>query len=485
MKRPNPWFTASLLGLAALVPFTRPSLTFYRILARPEMTKVFVAPFRGRPKVALWVKPESLNPVLPEPTPEPSAPPASGPPQIVQESKPEQDSGWIPPKPAIPDGETPLPSASFLEDSSGALKPFYEALARTQNGQGVVRISHFGDSPVTGDLITGEARARFQKLYGDAGHGWILPGRPWEWYGHLGVSLESRGWRMHNAATNGKADHAYGFGGVSFTSSGGASTKLKTSKQSPFNQLELHFMAHPKGGTVEVKVDDETSEISTAAPEAHPARKLIKLASDEGHTVTLRPKGDGEVTIFGMVLEREASGVVYDAVGINGGAIHHLTLASANAWTASLRLRGPDLVILAFGTNEAGYVNIPGTGYEADYREVVRRIRSALPGVAILIMAPMDRDERNQAGEITTMPSIPRIVEAQRKLAKELGCAFFDTYRAMGGKDAAARWYRADPRLMTGDFTHPTRTGSDRVARLLVDALKPKPAEKRVQLEQK
>jgi hypothetical protein len=69
------------------------------------------------------------------------------------------------------------------------------------------------------------------------------------------------------------------------------------------------------------------------------------------------------------------------------------------------------------------------------------------------------------------MPTIPRIVEAQRRIAAEAGCAFFDTFRAMGGEGTMARWYGREPRLVSGDFTHTTKGGSDRVARLLVGAI--------------
>ncbi len=34
------------------------------------------------------------------------------------------------------------------------------------------------------------------------------------------------------------------------------------------------------------------------------------------------------------------------------------------------------------------------------------------------------------------------------------------------------RWYESEPRLVTGDFTHTTKPGSDRVARLFVGALR-------------
>lgn len=475
MKRPNPWFTAAALALAAGVPYLTEHWASQRLVSAAQLKRLFVDPLHGHPGVRLWEPTQA--PILPLGLEAPSS--AALDPQAMPSPEPSETpsaSSGFAPLPVLKDGETPLPSGPMLEDPSNALKPFLAALARAEAGQGQVRISHFGDSPVTGDLITGEARARFQKLAGNAGHGWILPGRPWEWYGHLGVNLEAKGWRMHNAATSpqgsGDARYAYGMGGVSFSSSGGATTKLSTVKGMPFNHLELHFMARPRGGTVQVKVDDAAFEISTAASEAQPAKQIIAIPSDQNHSVTLKAKGDGEVTLFGLVMERDAPGVVYDAVGINGGAIHHLTLANAGAWIASLKLRRPDLVILAFGTNEAGYANIPGPGYEADYREMVRRIRAALPSVSILMMAPMDRDERNRSGQIGTMPSIPKIVETQRKLARELGCAFFDTFHAMGGPDASLHWYKADPRLMTGDFTHPTRTGADHVARLLVDALR-------------
>ena len=56
--------------------------------------------------------------------------------------------------------------------TEGALDAFYEALRRTERGEpgAVTRIVHYGDSPTTADLITGDARRLFQKQFGDAGH---------------------------------------------------------------------------------------------------------------------------------------------------------------------------------------------------------------------------------------------------------------------------------------------------------------------------
>ena len=49
--------------------------------------------------------------------------------------------------------------APNLVDAHRMLDHFYQALLRG----GAVRILHYGDSPTTGDLITSDARALFQK----------------------------------------------------------------------------------------------------------------------------------------------------------------------------------------------------------------------------------------------------------------------------------------------------------------------------------
>jgi lysophospholipase L1-like esterase len=466
----KPWIAAALVAFGVALPYAIPVMKSYQMVSGGRLQRVFAGPFTGKPGV-----PMTEPAVYVAPMPVVQAPAVT---QSVQPSTPAAPVVTAPVASAMKPSTEPaeaLPQGPVLEDPANALKSFHEALARSEAGQGTVRICHFGDSPVTGDLISGEARARFQQLYGNGGHGWILPGRPWEWYGHLGVNLDDSGWRINTPITNGRHDHAYGFAGAAFTSCGGANTKISTTKKNTFNHLEIHYLGQPKGGTLQIKVDGEVSTLITQKPEIGPAVDVIPLPEDTPHQITLHPKGDGEVVLYGVVMESGNHGVVYDALGSNGATVHHLTLMNEANWEASLKLRHPDLIILAFGTNESGYANIPGTGYNQDYREIIRRIRAALPGVSILIMAPMDRAERNGEGEVVTMPSIPKIVEAQRKLAQEMGCAFFNSYAAVGGEGTALRWYKASPRLMSGDYTHPTREGADRLAQVLVEALRPAP----------
>jgi lysophospholipase L1-like esterase len=364
-----------------------------------------------------------------------------------------------------------------LEDYGGAMENFFAALLRTANRQpgAVTRVSHFGDSPLTGDLISGEARARFQRLYGDAGHGFLMAGKPWEWYGHLGSFFESGGWRIASPFVVPQVSGPCGMGGAGFTaSSPGAHSAWGSAKQglgAAVSRFEVHFLARPRGGTLLASLDGGPAvEISTAAT-AREAKVHLLRTPDGPHRLTVHPKGDGEVVLFGAAMEREGPGVVYDSLGANGASIHGLSLVEEGPWVQDLGLRRPDLVILQYGTNESSYAGTYSASYRKDYREILRRVRRAVPGVSILVMAPMDRGERNELGEIVTAPGIPRIVEVQRAIAREEGCAFFDTFQAMGGEGTMARWYEREHPLVSGDLTHPSRAGSDIVARALVDAV--------------
>jgi len=52
-----------------------------------------------------------------------------------------------------------------------------------------------------------------------------------------------------------------------------------------------------------------------------------------------------------------------------------------------------------------------------------------------------------------------------------MGCAFFNTFQAMGGEGTMARWYESQPRLVSADFMHPLPAGARKVGILLYDAL--------------
>lgn len=358
-----------------------------------------------------------------------------------------------------------------IEDPSGrALDGFFEALRRAQQGRGTVRICHYGDSPITGDLITRTLRSGLQARFGDAGHGFVLLGRPWAWYGHEGVALEQKGFKA-TPLFLGKGDGLFGLGGATFQAgTAGAFARVKAAAAA----FEIAYLMQPGGGDFELELDGKAvGRLPTHAEARRSAFERIETEAEAGpHTLTITAAGGGPVRLFGVVLESGRPGLQYDSLGVNGAFIGlYAHQMERDHWQAQLAHRRPDLVILNFGANESQYDDWPLPRYERDTREVVARVRAALPQASILFMGPMDRAVRGPDGELMTRATIPRLVAHQRRLAAEQGCAFFDTYEAMGGAGTAARWYAARPRLMSGDFLHPTVQGSEIVGGLVRDAL--------------
>ena len=191
--------------------------------------------------------------------------------------------------------------------------------------------------------------------------------------------------------------------------------------------------------------------------------------ADAPHEFKLKSLGNGEVRLFGVALERDGPGVIYDSLGLDGARASLLKRMDPEHWHDQIRLRKPDVLLIHYGTNESQAEQMNIKRYAEDLSQTVGHLRMALPGVSCLIVAPMDRADKDENGRLRTRPVVRRIVLAQRRVAHEQGCAFWNTWRAMGGENSMAAWYKKG--LGGGDLTHPTRAGARRIGSMLFAAL--------------
>ncbi len=388
-----------------------------------------------------------------------------------------------PPKPLVrhanlPD-DAPVPAHKpghfSLEDSTGALNAFYAALWRVERDQSpnVVRIVHYGDSPTTADLITGDIRMLLQKRFGDAGPGFTLIDKPWAWYQHQGVKISGDGWQIDPASRFISYNGLFGLGGVSFIGETGAYDEIAYGGTGP-SEFEVWYLAQPDGGQIDVLADGTSiGQIDTAsAPDDPKSAAFAALHAPAPVNKLEIHVTSGRVRLFGVSAEKPGPGVVYDSLGLNGASISVFTrMFNREHWTEELRHRNPSLLIINYGTNEADFGSFVNGPYEKELREAVRRAKAALPDASLMLMSPMDRGEYVGLDEIQTMPTIPKIVEIQKRVAADTGCAFFNTFEAMGGEGTMARWYQGAHKLVSADLIHPTPTGGRIVANAFVKEL--------------
>ena len=358
-----------------------------------------------------------------------------------------------------------------LIDEHDNLRAFYLALWRTELGApgAITRVLHYGDSPVTADSITADVRSLLQQHFGDAGHGFVLIAKPWAWYGHRGVEIQGKGWLI-NAATQVRARDGYhGLGGVSFEGDTGATSRLTLAED--HSQMEIHFLRQPGGGVLTVEAaGQKLGDVETDGPGIEPGYQTFPLNAG-AREINLTVER-GPVRLFGVSFERNTPGVVYNSLGLNGGQVQVVVrYFDKPQWTEELQHQHPDLVVINYGTNESIYADYIERSYPGELRQVIERVKAAVPRASVLVMSPMDRGQRDSDSRITTVPTLPRLIEIQRQMALETNCAFFNTFQAMGGAGTMERWYDSSPRLVSADFTHPLPAGAHKVGVLLDQAL--------------
>jgi lysophospholipase L1-like esterase len=373
---------------------------------------------------------------------------------------------------ALPTRASPVP---LVDESGRALDHFFAKLARVEahEQKTIARIAHFGDSLIASDFVSGTLRRSFQRRFGDAGHGFVLIANAWPSYFHLDVSrYATSGWKVSRIVGPYATDGFYGLGGVSFRAEKHALARFGTATSGEFgrnvSRFVIAYAEEPRGGSFRVRLDGkETAVVETRGPELR-ARYHELEVSDAPHELELQTLS-GESRLFGVVLERSGPGVVLDAIGIQGARIRFLDKQDDAHWSEQLRSRGHDLLIYEFGANESG----DGFLYSmADYhrtmREVIEQGQKALPESSCLVIGAMDRAAR-QGDAIVSVRVIPSLVEEQRKVAAEIGCAFYDTYAAMGGRGSMPVWVKRG--LGQADLTHPTGAGAERISDWVFDSM--------------
>jgi lysophospholipase L1-like esterase len=360
---------------------------------------------------------------------------------------------------------------SFLTVPPGSLDTFYGALRRTESkGPGAVtRILHYGDSPTTADSITSDVRRLLQARFGDAGHGFLLIAKPWAWYGHAGMELEATGWKIEPASQARARDGIHGLGGVSFRGGPGATSRVTLLED--HSSGAVYYLAQPDGGDFSVRAgEQELVSVHTAASEKRMA--FASFALPAGVRKVELSISRGNVRLFGYRFDRDQPGVQYSSLGVNGAQVQMVArYFEVSQWTEALQHENPALVVVNYGTNESIFPDYVEKQYPGELRAVIERIRAAVPHASVLVMSPMDRGEMTASGEIITPPAMEKLIEKQRSVAAETGCAFFNTFEAMGGAGTMGRWYAERPRLVSADFMHPLPAGAAIVGGLFEAAL--------------
>lgn len=374
-----------------------------------------------------------------------------------------------------------------------ALQPFLEGLEARRSfppgagaaaaGAGPVHIVHLGDSHTAGDMITQALREALQLGYGHGGRGMLAPGRPYPGYLTWGVTAaQSGGWSVASIFGRGyvAGGHPVGLSGYTLTSAApGARLGVSSDDEANrFDRMTVCALKEPGAGTVTLRIGGRTERWVLDSPRHEPECRSLE-AEGLVEEASLTKEDARPVGITSFATFRTSGGVAYSNLGVSGSQLVHQGRQHDAVVRAELQAYRPDLIVLAFGTNEGFSPRFSAARYEADLRDQIARIRRlAGRDVPMLIVGAPDAGTRNVAllanggvpgascgNGVHTPGALGQVRDVQRRVARELGLAFWDWYQAMGGACSAARWTARG--LMRGDLVHFSRPGGEEIGRLL------------------
>ena len=350
--------------------------------------------------------------------------------------------------------EKVLRGAQLPVENAAALVPFFEQLYRQQHGElaGPLRALHYGDSHVAADEWTGDIRERLQQTFGDGGSGYSLAGRPWNTYRRFDVkSGSTRGW--HSDGLVGRTgDGIYGLGGVSMTAS---SPRQSVYLVAEGQQFELYYLQQPGGGAIQIY--DNGAPVERISTDGESAPSYFHYDAEPGaHRLEAETLDRAPVRLFGWVAEKP-TGVTYEALGINGASASMILDWNEVVLKSNIERRNPALIVLSYGTNEAGRKDWTLESYRAMFTRLIERLRADAPTAAILVVGPPDRAIKVRGKGWVTLDNVDMIVEAEREAAVAQGCAFWDQRAKMGGKGSMREWVLAG--MAQSDYVHLTAPG--------------------------
>lgn len=387
--------------------------------------------------------------------------------------------------------QTPYEAAPTLEPGAGVcpagvcqadgLRNFFEALATIDAGHRgrAVHILQIGDSHTAGDRITGRVRAELQRHFGRGGRGVLPPGIPYDGYAPFHVAVGSTGWLTEQAPLQppaGAPSPRMGLGGARSVGGGDAMMGFELEPGFEATRVGVCGRARGPGPGLAVEVDGvvRAMDFNGAGADAEVCREMwLGRPADD---VRLRPLGDG-VVIDSVRLETTGSGLVLSNLGRVGATIRDLASRDEATVAAELVAWRPDLIVLAYGANEGFDDALDPAAYEALLRGQLTRLRRLAPWASLMVLGAPDGQRAGVTGGCSAdgqrapPPSLAVVRDVQRRVAADLGVAFWDWHGRMGGDCSADRLaLRAEP-FMRGDRVHFTSAGADWIGGILAGDL--------------
>lgn len=364
-----------------------------------------------------------------------------------------------------------------------SVNPLQGFLDSLRYSRGQLRIMYYGDSQIEGDRITSYVRQTLRKDHGGTGPGLFLPLMPVMYTKSVWLRSSSN-WKRYNYLSykSGEISHRnlgpfmaicrYLPEGEKTSVPEKAFVRIRPSNVADSASSEYDILRVFYGNTedvVNVVIKAGDNEIFADTLKKGKDFNEITCPLKGAKEILIEFTGKVSPDIYGISIESKA-GIMVDNIPQRGSAGLEFTMVGKDNLAESYKKLSPDLFILHYGLNIVKNVREDYSYYQKGLGRQLSLLKEIAPFTPILVIGVTDMAV-NEGDSIKSYRNIPSIIDAQKQATLDVGVAFWDSYRAMGGESSIIKWAEKRPPLAQKDYVHFTYPGADTFSKILADAL--------------
>lgn len=363
---------------------------------------------------------------------------------------------------------SPQGKSEPIRGNTAQLKNFFNQLKNSKSK--LVRVAHYGDSMIEGDLVTADLRQEFQRKFGGEGVGFLGLTSQDTKFRQTTSQRFSNNWETAAIYSSNPKNLPVGISGEIFIPQGNSWVEFETSKRyrtvKSFTKFRL-FYSHAKSSEVKYTIDGSTNGTIKLKPGNGVQEAVVEVGKNASK---LRLDFSNEQAYFYGASLEGGNGVYIDNLPLRGNSGVDLKNIPSDVLKDFARILDYDLIILEFGLNAAGSVTSRYDWYEREMVAVVNHLKAAFPRASILMISAHDKSVR-KGSQFVTDPAVVTLLKSQMNIAKNANVSFWNMFEAMGGINSMPKWVDANPPLAFKDYTHFNGQGAEKIANMLYTAL--------------
>lgn len=357
-----------------------------------------------------------------------------------------------------------------LSGNTDQMKKFFNALKNSK--EKVIKIAHYGDSLIQGDVISEWLREKLQERFGGKGAGLLQI---------VSVDIKMRqttkhtfsdDWNYVAIITRNPDQLPFGISGSVAVPKPGSWVKYEStnylSSTSSFRIIKFYYSNADNSTTFQYTVNNKIKSTIQLKPGNNVQELKIDL-KDQVTAIELKFVSGKTPYCYGVSLE-SGNGVYLDNFPMPGNSGVSLADIPKNIIKDFNELIDYNLVILTYGAN----VNSPNKNifnlYENKMVTIIEEFKTLFPNASFLLIGVGDKTMK-RGNKFITNPDVPLLLESQKKIIEKTGITFWNLWESMGGENSMDSWVNAAPPLALKDYSHFTQLGGQRVSQLLFDSI--------------